>query len=195
MAKIITFFDSYGTLASAFKDAGYEVQAAILSNDDERDFYREKFGPETFVFIEDIKTMCTCGVRNRAPHGLVGKLPETVYDEPGNNRSQVELLNQLMRFIRDTRPHFVLLETTKEVIDNQEKFKHITDTIGSADYDCFVLLHPHKSFILCFNQVKNRVEAFDFPEIKSDEKVTKEYTQRMAEAIGNALKTEETPKQ
>ena len=36
MAKVVTIFDSYATLATAFSDAGYEVQAVILSNDDER---------------------------------------------------------------------------------------------------------------------------------------------------------------
>lgn len=192
MAKIVTFFDSYGTLATAFEAAGLEVAAAILSNDDEREFYREKFENRVFVFNENINQMCTCGVRHRNPVGLIGKLPETVYEENGNLRSQKELINQIVRFTRDAKPNTVLVETTKDFLDNEEKFKFLTEKVGDVGYDCFVLLHPHKSYVLWFSQEKNFVEGFDFPEIKSEEKVTKEYCLKLAETIKNQI-VEEAP--
>ena len=195
MAKIVTFFDSYGTLATAFEAAGFEVSAAILSNDDEREFYREKFENRVFVFNENINQMCTCGVRHRNPVGLIGKLPETVYEEDGNNKCQKELINQIVRFTRDAKPNTVLVETTKEFLDNEDKFKYLTEKIGDTGYDCFVLLHPHKSYVIGFNQEKNLVENFEFPEIKSEDKVTKEYTQKLAETIKSHIVEEEPPQE
>ena len=190
MPKVITIFDTYATLATAFESAGYEVQAAILSDDDEREFYREKFENRVFVFSENIKGMCTCGVRNRAPHGLVAKLPDTVYEQEGYPNSQKELIHQIMRFVNDAKPNFLLVETKRAFLDDQDKFKALTDEIGNAGYDCFVLLHDHKSYITAFSQEKNLVESFDFPEIKSEDKVTKEFLVALAQKIEEKLPKE-----
>lgn len=195
MAKVVTIFDSYATLATAFSDAGYEVQAAILSNDDEREFYREKFENRVFVFSEDIRSMCTCGVRHRNPHGIVVKLPDTVYEQESYLYSQKELIEQVMRFVRDAKPNFILVELKKDFLEDPDKFKYLTDKVGDAGYDCFVLLHDHKSFLLAFNQEKNLVETFDFPEIKAEDKVTKEYLVSFAQRIAEKLIEEEAPQE
>lgn len=187
MSKVISVFGSNPTFEEGFIKAGYECHGVMCQTPETREAYKAHFeNTITFIFSENANHSCSCGVNNRKPDGIIGKLPTETPEGQERKAAKVQYCNDFAKMLSiSNKPEFFVFEFEKELIDNKEEFESITPILGNAGFDLFIQAYNSgRMFIVGFNQ-EYPVKDFEFPVVDEESTETEfdVFTKALAEQI------------